>query len=376
MAQRTREQRTSTSLGRVHRYNGTTVDSHTNWLGSNSCVDNVLAGDGHDLTIRKVTKTGGRLQSTIHIPPISSTARLFDGMDVEATHNPGDILFDPIPITGSPTYGELAAKLLASTNPSRPVVDLPLAAYELREIPDLLRREGNGLIKQFGSMNLKYQFAFRPLMNDILNLLNFGDEVAKREKELLALKSSGLNRKRQLFSGSESGGVYRHLNSQWGFTTGNVWVPKTTTVQVWGHVKWFPDHNGLLTRVDHRNLARRAVLGMTVDFATAWNMFPWTWCVDWFSSIGNHLIGTRNIVGAHHGPIRIMETSTTQGSYGKITSPGTKYSDEMSALKFSTVIKKRRAVTNTLSAHLPYLSARQLSILGAIGVTRRVPRNL
>jgi hypothetical protein len=252
------------------------------------------------------------------------------------------------------------------------VVDLPIAVYELREIPSLLRKEGRGWLRYLASNNLKYHFGIKPLVNDLINLLNFSDEVNKRHQELNALASSGLRRKRRLWSGSTTGTIHRFISSSQP-DTGNAPVDKSTASRVWGFVEWFPDTESKLMKGDRRALARQVVLGLTVDFSTAWNALPWSWLIDWCSNVGDILIASRNTVGAHHGPIRIMESQTTHGSWTELGNSADIYGLEPA--KFRVTTKSRRTVTPSLSAYLPILSLRQLSILGSIGVTRRVPRS-
>jgi hypothetical protein len=107
-----------------------------------------------------------------------------------------------------------------------------------------------------------------------------------------------------------------------------------------------------------------------VDFSTAWNAMPWSWLVDWSSNIGDILIARRNIVGASPGPVQLMTQTTTTGELIP-----TSYVNYVSKGHWKEVSKTRRTVVNVpVDVQLPILNVRQLSILGSIGVTRRVPR--
>lgn len=377
MVARFRESRNDDSRGRIYRYSQKNTGGGTwynNYTDYHSISDHVSPGDGHDLTIKHLRVSGGRVNTVLKGIP-SETNLLVDNYMLGALRDPNDYVFDPLTIPGRPSDSVLAAQLLARTNPSRPVVDLPIFVYELREIPDLLRKEGGGWIKKLASLNLKYHFGIKPLVSDLLSLLSFTDEVNKREKELNALYTSGLRRKRNLWDGSVSGITARNLNSTSEFNTGTVNIQKTSSTRVWGHVEWFPDSKLGLMKGDRRALARKAVLGLTVDFSTAWNAIPWSWLIDWCSNVGDILIAHRNIVGAHHGPVRIMENIRTHGYYPKMTLEISTWKKESSPIDFRCQYKTRRTASPTLSAYLPILSARQLSILGSIGVTRRMPRS-
>lgn len=280
---------------------------------------------------------------------------------------------NPIPsIPGSPTNGEAATKLLAITNPSRPVVSIPNFVYELREFPKLLKIEGDNLLQKAGSANLNYHFGWAPLIGDLTKLLSFSDHVSKREKELKALFTSGLRRKRQLFneSGSESG--YNGLNS-WLIRMGAFYTA-TSTEKVWGYVEWFPTGpTRPQTASEMRALARQAVLGLTLDLSTAWEAIPWSWLVDWCSNVGDYLTATRNTVGASHGPVYIMRTRKGE-SIWEVPKGGDVdlFPGGYPTVKRTRIQKSRTRSEPSISAQLPYLSLRQLSILGSIGVTRRV----
>jgi hypothetical protein len=228
--------------------------------------------------------------------------------------------------------------------------------------------EGKEWIKWLASNNLKYHFAIKPLLNDVISLLKFGDEVAKRDKELKALATSGLRRKRRLWSEVNNSSREFTVNSA-NRALLKVMSDMATQHNVHGFVEWFPQDPALM-KSDSRALARKAVLGMDVDFSTAWNAMPWSWLVDWCSNVGDILIANRNLVGAFHGPILIMDTIDTTSVCRPIgPDPG------LSAGGYRLHTKKRRKkVSVSVSAQLPILNLRQLSILGSIGVSRHSPR--
>jgi hypothetical protein len=317
------------------------------------------------LDISKITVTGNIIENAATPGPISG--RRYVNMQPDYIRTIGSV-YQHLPIPGKPSDNMLGAKLLAETNPSRPVIDLPIAVYELREIPQLLKKEGDDIIRRGASLNLKYQFGIKPLVNDLVTLLNFSDEVAKRDKELAALQRSGLRRKRNLYQGENQGQTLRTVHSTDKFNI-DVLSDVTTSTKIWGFTVWKSENPGLMAG-DRRALARKAVLGLTVDFSTAWNAIPWSWLVDWCSNVGDILVATRNTVGAVHGPVWIMEKVD---SFAKTSYPDDPYVSEGT---WTIDTKLRRRVYNvSVDSHLPILNGRQLSILGSIGVTRRMPRS-
>jgi hypothetical protein len=279
-------------------------------------------------------------------------------------------MYGHLTVPDQPSDDILGAELLAKTNPSRPVVDLPIAIYELKDIPGLLREEGNRLSRGLGVGILTNEFAIKPLVNDLLSLLDFSDEVAKRQRELEKLKEGGLRRKRDLWSGSATAGPVDIIAQSGDKVTLHMNVDYATQRKVWGFVVWKSDYPNLM-KGDMRAAARKAVLGLTIDWSTAWNAIPWSWLVDWCSNVGDILIAYRNNVGASPGHIQLM-TQTTTTAVSKKQPPDPRFQDG----GWKQIRKQRRLIVSvSLDAWLPALNARQLSILGSIGVTRRVPRS-
>jgi len=343
-------------------------------LGSqDSITDLVAAGDGHDLDITHRTVRGMVIEEVATTGSISG--RKWKNWMPDRIRNPSDSLYGHLIVTDKPTDAILAADLLARTNPSRPVVDLPVAIYELREIPDLLKKEGDKLFSARGlaTGNLVNQFALKPLISDLTNLLNFSDEVEKRQRELERLHAGGLKRKRELWSGSNSAGPIDIIAQSGDKLTIHMINHKVTQCKISGFVKWFPQDPGFMKSSELRAQARRAVLGLTIDKSTAWNAIPWSWLVDWCSNVGDILIANRNIVGATHGQVQIMTQTTTTCDSTLTGISGAKYSPG----GYTETTKRRRSIVHVpVDVQLPVLSFRQLSILGSIGVTRRVPRSL
>lgn len=311
------------------------------------------------MTIWKYRQSGG------HINRTSTTGYSFHNWRCDAFSALGNSWFNHSPQPGKPTDATFATRLLKETNPSRPVVDLPVFVAELRDFPRLLKLEGDTLIRRAGSANLSYHFGWAPLISDLGNLLSFSDQVAKRERELRDMHKSGLRRRRTLYRESFLSPFNSTINSLGLLVQAS--YQRTTLSETAGFVEWFPTTLPPSTPEAYRSLARRAVLGLTIDLATAWELIPFSWLIDWCSNVGDFLQANRNIVGARHGPVQIMHHMKTTSFW-----PG---NSNVSRHDWELETKERRVLTPSLSAYLPFLSLRQLSILGSIGVTRRLPRN-
>jgi hypothetical protein len=347
-----------------------------NWRRwSETCTDETFAGDGHPFDMTKVSWmgtplnsmgtgcNGQALQRTVNFVP-----QLFRAMNPNPS-NPGDhnVIF------GRPSNGALAAKLLAETSPSRPVVDLPVAIGELRELPLLIRGYGDGFLKALARGNLSYNFGIRPMISDLSSLLDFQDAFASRMRELNALKEGTLRRKRMLFRGAGHS-VNPNITINSGSTNGGSIVcsmDSHSSEEVWGFVRWKPSIGFPQTDDALRRAARRAVLGLTVDFSTAWNLIPWSWLVDWSSSAGDYLMSNRNIIPCTATGLCIMSHRKTRNVFTRIG--GTFSTPNIGPFGPWTVeieSKTRSPASPTLSAQLPLLSWRQLSILASIGISK------
>lgn len=366
---RTRERIVAeTPRGTAKRLASTSGGNYNVVTTRHTCNDTIADGDGHPFSTLKYRMTGGVIQS---YPEEQSRvfnqylADYFVGNAELRNHLPTD----------APSDGVVAAWLLNKTNPSRPEVDLPIFIGELKDIPGLIRIAGKNLMKkkQFlrrgASANLEYQFGWAPLISDLFKLFTFQGAVDSRVKELKALKEGGLSRTRIMGTYSNhfnEGRVFQSLFSIWSGP-----VQKITNERVTGHVKWWPIDNGFpKTDAAMLSLARRAALGWTLDASTAWELIPWSWLIDWCTNTGIYLGANRNIVPAWHTPVEVMRHQASIITSGRAVN----VRGEMSPIYCEVESKSRRRAFPSLQAHLPFLNARQLSILGSIGILRSARR--
>lgn len=270
---------------------------------------------------------------------------------------------------GLATDSYYASKILAMTNPSRPDVDIPVFVAELKDLPGLVYKEGGSLLRRIAKYNLRYQFAIRPLVSDLTSMLNWVSLVEQRKKELEQLGKNGLRRRRILDRASYSEKFVQTLNSDRGILVQNHPITRSTTAEIAGFVRWFPTAGFPQTDASLLSAARRAVLGLTIDGATAWELIPFSWLIDWYGSVGTYLSATRNIVPCSHDNPQIMQHSSQEVTMKPVT-----FSDSYltcSAYKLSAETKSRaRATPSPITARLPCLTARQLSILASLVIVK------
>jgi len=257
------------------------------------------------------------------------------------------------------------------TNPSRPYVDLPSEIFQLHEVPDLLRSTGKRFIDRAAGLHIKNEFGVQPLITDLMKLLTFKNQVNRRVQELQKLHSNGgLKRTVSVYRGTNSSGAGTWtVQTNFGFYT----VPSrwTTQEEVRVHCRWFPSATFFPFETNDAPLisqARRAVLGGTIDMATAWELIPWTWLIDWAGSVGDYLIATRNVVGATLASVSVMRHQRTEFSMGQSNVWGS------ASVSPCTVVKetKNRTLSTVFpEAHLPFLNEGQLGIATSLSILKR-----
>jgi hypothetical protein len=207
-------------------------------------------------------------------------------------------------------------------------------------------------------------------LGDLKKLLNFQTHFERRSDEIHKLHGKGgLRRRKVIWEGSYNNTSNVVIGGSYGSKLVSAKLFKQTHREVWGTIRWLP--TGLPPRDEsaYASVARRAVLGLTVDFNTAWQLMPWSWLIDWFSSSGDYIVAKRNTVGAVASDACIMTKDESVWAYTRI--PGSMAWEGGDAI--TRLVTKRRQVNvvPTLAADLPFLDGRKLSILGSLAALRR-----
>ncbi len=369
MAQRIRNSTVTDGVGlRKHNTTGAIQNTYQNLSSKKTTTDeDAKLGDNHYFWTRQFSTTGNRINGTT----IGSLGKTYVNMQCDDYRLIDQVAYSHLEDSAMPSDALLVAKLLANTNPNRADVDIPTFIGELKDIPSLFKMEATH-IKRLAGTNLKYQFGIKPLVRDLIKMLDFQTLTLEREKELqhIYFQKLGIKRNRLLYKSEVTGTRLWNVHDRDKFLIfSNSSI--TTKRVIRGHVRWIPD--GVppsLSSGDLRQLARKAALGLTVDINTAYQLMPWSWLVDWCSNLGDILANTRNIIPVIHRDLCLIES--------KVSDAVTSYTDpRVTAGTWQTKEYIRSPKTgNVLDSQMPHLSGRQVSILGSIGVTRRLPRSL
>ncbi|UJQ85848.1 MAG: putative maturation protein [Shiltuvirus faecivicinum] len=357
---------------------GSTVTSPYQPEGwSETCEDVIGNYGGNNFFLKELTtfksdvSTGSQTANCGLLPRCTSYAgqpcRIHDGypIGVETWKEPPHLTL------ADPGVNVHATKLLALTNPSRPVVDLPVALLELRDLPRLFKIESGNLARKAAGGNLSYQFGWKPFISDLRKLLDFQNTVAKVERRLRSLYSKGgIHARRDLWTGNGTG----TSNDVIVFSlSGELWKAKLerlTVRDVWGTVRWTPTSLPPTTDDGFRKLARKVAFGLAITPATLYQAMPWRWLIDWFSNLGDFLEAHRNTVPAVPTHICVM-TRTRTYRWQTITSGRPSWAAGGDAY-YTRTTKRRDPVTSVLpQAYLPFLGIRQVSILGSLAILGR-----
>lgn len=386
MAPRTRSQTFTVAKGTMKRF-GAVIGGGTRVGSVQSCVDQTGLGDCAPLAVDLWSIDGGRLNG----PDQGYYAAWFQNYLCDAFETQANF---PLQLGFTEAQSDIAVATMAAarSNPSRPYVDLPVAALELGDVTQLLRDVGRSHLRnnKWGSpirtprpsflggdattraanSNLMYQFGIGPLVSDLVKLTNFKDQVDRRVGEINRLiENKGLRRTMKIANYSKTGITNRILQSQgWYVQEDLTWV---STQEVKAHCRWLPTPSFPADRSDDRmrNLAKRAVLGITLDASTMWEAMPWSWLIDWGSTFGTYFKSQRNIIPAVLSGVHIMRHTRTEYTHPGLDQPPT-FPHWLSSTRV-VVDKKQRAPSFVApTAHFPFLNGRQVGILASLAVTR------
>ena len=311
-------------------------------------------------------------------PPTGVPFRQYTAWVPSYFRNPAVNSVPHLNVPGLPSFSDTAVRVLSATNPSKASVDLPVAIAELRELPDLVRKFGRGILRQIADGNLRYQFGVKPMVSDFCKLLDFKKSVDKQVQILQGFGKGPQVRKATVFTGSvvqEPGTILVVHSAPSELQMSCRLVSHTTTVQRWGYVTWTP------TVPDFRQaflgdpasayaLARKIALGLTLDASTAWELLPWSWLVDWFSNMGEYIDSHRSLIPVAPDTPAVCTTTKSVQFYSNTNNAAGIPWDTFHFTRVRTTKQRMRASALFPSASLPLLTGRQTGILSSLAVLR------
>lgn len=353
--------------------NGGPLWSGTHRVLWNSTQDITGLGDNLPFTSDWWKITGGYTSGKVF------DLELFD-FPLDGLSNPG--LWDHNGNLGGLSDVDYATKLLRRTNPSRPSVNLPISVAELRDLPSIVKELGGMRLSKLagalkgkplkalplvGRASLLVQFGLMPMFSDAYKLIMFHDSVNQRIRELKKLRGPrGIRRTIELdrLSDTWTGSAVLQSSNYFCYAT----VTKVTTQIIKGHIRYtLHDVPDILTDDYLRSKALQAISGATFDPFVAWSLIPWTWLSDWFVDIGSYLAAHRNIIPLVHSLPAIMRHTRTETTCTNLQhNAGLR----IRAPYVEHKTKQRSFASSSITAHLPFITEQQASILGSLALVR------
>lgn len=317
------------------------------------------------------------------------------------------------------------ARGYSRAQPLHPIYQLGVSIGELKDLPDMLSQTWKGiraytsghtaftgiktvreflrrwvdLSKKTGSTYLYGAFGIAPMLQDLLFLLKMKEKLDKKISWLRRHNGKSVRREFTMDEGSYSEDIARSIapssscfpvHSSFLYAPGqNVSQPfpilKSYQRRIWfsGKFRFFiPELVGDPRIKPVPNSLVRDLLGLSPDPVIIYKLIPWTWLLDWFTSVGAALSNVYqravNHVVAEYAYIMCRETLTYAapgqvemylGTYSGGWKNGTR---KMSGVSRTIYEFRTREVANPYGFGITYasLSAYQWSILVALGLSR------
>jgi hypothetical protein len=345
------------------------------------CTDELGFGVDHGLAIEKVNK------DLLPINGKHSTSPNTYWEYVEWYWNVNQAFPAHLSVT-LPSEGADMATAMARSNPNRSDISLPTFIGEMKDFPATIRQLGKaalltrknarnlsrkGQAKEAAGLYLAYRFAIAPLISDLRKIINFQDSVQKRMHELDRLYSKGgLKRRINLSTTSASAVGSTTIATEIGITL-TCKTHTMTSVRRWATVRWLPTTKPSFKTDDQkRKLARKLVFGLNAFSLglTAWELLPWSWLADWFFNVQSLLEAHANTVPATCVHRNLMTYWKTSVSYSRTDAWTSVFRGGDGTTKAESKLRSQPSLS--LNSSFPLLSGKQLSILGALSVSKGI----
>lgn len=294
------------------------------------------------------------------------------------------------------------AEAYQKMKPTKPTFGALNSFYELREFLPLLkqsfeiprrarirdrknnRREITAALKDIGSAHLALQFGWLPLLSDVRNFVFDQDKVQKKLDFLLRNNGkpvrttatlADFSTERVRTSGANYGSWNQVLHTGF-YNTQPTFVQEDWSEERWWasarYRFWLPPGIGSV----HWKAAMIARLnGLMPSPSVIYNGIPWTWLFDWFANAGDVLEnlepGVANRLAADYFYIMRTRTNhrvkTVTNKFNTRSGPWTASSR---AAASSSSLRRSMGDPFGFGTNPNDLSAMQLSILGALGMSK------
>jgi len=293
--------------------------------------------------------------------------------------------------TSDDDLDELGATAIAQCKPTNSVAELSTALGEIVKdgIPSIIGhqtwKDRTNHARNAGGEYLNVQFGWLPLVNDVQKLMH-GVSHAKTVLEQFERDAGKVVRRRFTFP-MERKESRVELGEREPFGPTNTVLRKSSPQPtLWLNIvetkrRWFsgaftyhlPSGYNSRKAVDKYSSYADKILGLNLDPDTLWELQPWSWAIDWFSSTGDVLSNVNDSI--KYGLVMqygyMMETSIVEHTYTLEGGGKPNLYHLVRPLTFVTETKKRRKA-NPFGFGVKWtdLSSAQTAILVALGLSR------
>jgi hypothetical protein len=274
---------------------------------------------------------------------------------------------------------------ISRTLPTKSHADFGTFIGELREgIPSAIGFAGRGdsISKKLASENLNYQFGLKPIVNDVQEFANvvrnseklleqYRANAGKRLKRSVTLVDEHKIEVLDRWTGSAAMPIPAMTSTAYNGGTPTTYLERESKKRIWfeGCYTYFIPSDSVTRRIREAD----KLLGTTPDLAMLWNLTPWSWAVDWATNMGsiaeNMSAFLNDGLVLHYG--YVMEEIYVSHRYNT-TIRYKSYPDVSSMTAIYSVEARQRAEATPYGFGVTWdgFSAKQLSILASLGITR------
>jgi hypothetical protein len=271
--------------------------------------------------------------------------------------------------------------------PAQPEIDLLNSMYEMREIPQVLKQRFHfNNLHELGSFHLATQFGWLALLRDTRNFVQTQRTVQNRLKQLLRDNGKPVRRRKTLVetmtaptttTGTFYGCLKPILVTQYYSKEPNYRHVRYDTDKVWASARFrYYLPKGPRDVAWKKNMLYKLYGMQFPSPRMIYNAIPWSWLIDYFTNLGDVISnldgGVADRLAADYFYVmrefRVHEERTSTGGFYR--PDGSKFTVVASTVREYSQKTRLRGDPFGFNTNENSLSGMQLSILGALGLSR------
>lgn len=356
-----------------------------NWKQKKRLIDSKTSGSDAGGPLNILSQTVSRMAESSTIFRVNGIGhdrgKYYSGM-LTAKEEP-----DP-PIQDAKSIADAAgASLWNRARPAKPVIDLSVALFELKDVPGLLKQRFQRRLGSIGDAYLYEKFGVEPLLKDLRDFILSHFQFKKALDQILRDEGKAVRRKARLpakfvdygdYHGDQYDAFEQHLVTQAYAEVPHLRVNWSEGTDVWfsGTFRYWLPPGPRDWQWTARIIAE--IYGLNPKLSQVYKVVPWSWLVDWFSNVGDVLQnfsgGVEDRMSADYAYVMCkkwyMRKSWATGQFYGGNSEDSKIGVSSETQKYTE--NKVRVAASPFGFALKdnELSLTQNAILGALGLSR------